>query len=241
MGKNEHENIELIGGTFEDKGDEIQNRFNEYDKKTREGIMNEFLTGERVKNVLDLGCSIGAWGDYLARKGFKEIIGIDISKNRVERCKSRGCYTKVKVMDAKKLNFRNNYFSLVVHIDVLVHILQKKDRERVFKEVSRVLKKDGVFIFSIANRKYENNLKALSPLVGKKYEVEQYCNPMTLEEAKELANKNNLHIEKITAFEFAYPKRLIKYPRVLSLFDFLGKGPLKEHGAVIFIKARCKK
>lgn len=240
MGKTEHENVKIIGGTFEDRGDEIQEKFNKYDKQIREKILDDFLAGEKRGEVLDLGCSIGAWGEYLAKKGFKKIMGIDISPERAAKARSRGYYSEVEVMDAKNLKFKDSSFSTIVHIDVLVHILQKKDREMVFQEASRVLKKDGIFIFSLANRKYANNIKFLKALVGKKHEEEYYCNPIMLEEAKELADKNKLHIEKISSCTFAYPKFLIKYPAILSSLDVLGKTPLREYGSVIFVKTRKK-
>lgn len=109
--------------------------------------------------VLDIGCGRGDITMFLA-KNAKECIGIDYSKDAIEIANStKKIYpkniqekSKFYVMDAKKMNFPDSYFDVVVSIDVLEH-LYKEEAEISMKEISRVLRKNGVlFLRTVTNR-----------------------------------------------------------------------------------------
>ena len=101
------------------------------------------LQNTRINSpVLDLGCGDG----QIARKIFHnvDIIGIDIVPTKYG-----------VVMDARKLNFPANYFGAVFSNCVLEHI---QDIKTVIKQVDRVLKKKGYFIFTVPSEHFKDNL-----------------------------------------------------------------------------------
>lgn len=100
--------------------------------------------------VLDMGCGRGDIALYLARKA-KRVIGIDYSKDAIELAKQAEKHfpsairkkTSFARMNVKRLAFPENTFDLVISIDVLEH-LHKNEVEQAMKELSRVIKNDGM-------------------------------------------------------------------------------------------------
>ncbi len=103
--------------------------------------------------VLDVGCGRGDLVLYLA-KIVKKVIGIDYSSDgialaegiRKKAPKSIQQKTTFHVMNIQKLQFPDNSIDVVMCIDVLEH-LYKPEVEIALQEISRVLKKNGVFFF----------------------------------------------------------------------------------------------
>lgn len=118
-------------------------------KKVRELI--EPVEGK----ILDIGSADGVFSKVvLDATGAKSLIGIDVLKSSVDwankhwgssRVKSRG-KMKFLVGDAHNLKFPSNSFDAVFALEVLEHVF---DPVKVFKEVKRVLKKDGYAIFLV--------------------------------------------------------------------------------------------
>lgn len=114
--------------------------------------------------ILDVGCGRGDIALYLARKA-KLTIGIDYSKDAISLANkikkkfnsSIKKKTQFRVMNIKKLNFPNDFFDVVICIDVLEH-LHKKEVEKSLGEISRVLKKDGVLFVHTGPNKILYNI-----------------------------------------------------------------------------------
>ncbi|OGD87056.1 hypothetical protein A2164_03840 [Candidatus Curtissbacteria bacterium RBG_13_35_7] len=99
------------------------------------------------KPILDIGCSDGIFGEVLFnnRKGAINF-GVDIDKVALKFCQKRRVYRKVLFTDARKLPFPSDFFKTVMSNQSLEHI---KEIESVLKEVSRVIKRGGKFIFLV--------------------------------------------------------------------------------------------
>ncbi|WP_292391914.1 class I SAM-dependent methyltransferase [Methanosarcina sp. UBA5] len=97
---------------------------------------------DSAKKVLMVGCGTGFSACYLAREIGCEIVGIDIAELSIEkakeRAKSQGVSDKVKfrVGDAHVLPFEAGTFDAVI----TEFVSQFLDRERAFKEFTRVLR-----------------------------------------------------------------------------------------------------
>lgn len=102
----------------------------------------------KFESSLDMGCGVGSNFEIL-KKYSKKVIGIDNSKKAIEYCKDKG-YEKLYVMDATNLKFSDKIFDLVICSDVLEHL----DDKKTVAEVSRILKKKGIFIFSVPAHRY---------------------------------------------------------------------------------------
>lgn len=109
--------------------------------RARRDIIIEILKNEKKdKAILDIGCSRGALLKDLNDKGYKNVTGIDISKQAVEICNKEvgNCY----LMDAQKLTFKKK-FDIIIASDVLEHL---KDDKKAIENWKSVLKKNGKII-----------------------------------------------------------------------------------------------
>lgn len=96
------------------------------------------------QKVLEIGCGEGYFARALAKKG-SEVTACDISPELIAIAKERGGDVVYKVTPAQDLSFAKND-----SYDVVLAVLTLQNMERidaVMKEVARVLKKDGRFVF----------------------------------------------------------------------------------------------
>lgn len=99
----------------------------------------------RNKKVLDLACGAGFFTRNLSSRG-AEVIGLDFSKTLIEIACKENPRIKFCVGDARKTPFKNSQFD-IISSNLMVHYI--KNIKLLFNEVSRILKKRGLFIFSI--------------------------------------------------------------------------------------------
>ncbi|MCK4352719.1 class I SAM-dependent methyltransferase [candidate division WOR-3 bacterium] len=110
----------------------------------------KFLGPIKGKKVLDLGCGEGYNTKILAKKGAK-ITGIDFSKEliklTIDKEEKEKLGIKYYCQNAADLSiFKDNSFDVVVSFMAL---MDTSDLQSAFKEVRRVLKPEGRFVFSI--------------------------------------------------------------------------------------------
>lgn len=119
-------------------------------KRTKE-LLNLLHLQPGMK-VLDVGCGRGDVIFYCAEKGVHGY-GIDYSKDAIalakqfakKQRKSIQKNVSFTIMDAKHLDFPDNYFDAIVSIDVFEH-LYKEELDEAMMEFSRVLKKEGTLL-----------------------------------------------------------------------------------------------
>lgn len=99
--------------------------------------------------ALEYGCGPGSRAFHLARAG-AEVVGIDISPVAIEQASERGRAEgladrlEFKVMDAEHLEYPDSSFDIVCGSGILHHL----DLVRSYSEISRVLKRSGVGVFT---------------------------------------------------------------------------------------------
>lgn len=111
----------------------------------------KYMPADRKTPILDIGCGMGHFLYYLIKKGYSNLIGIDVSEEQIKYCKSHITKNVEKIDSLKK--YLRNYpkcFSLVVMNDVLEHI-PKKDIISILKLIRTSLKKKGVLIIKTPN------------------------------------------------------------------------------------------
>lgn len=81
---------------------------------------------------------------------------MDIDEQAVKGSEQRGCYKKVLTANTLNIPFSNNFFNTVFSNCALEHMDGLKD---VLKEVSRVLKNKGKFIFTVPTKKFLSALR----------------------------------------------------------------------------------
>ncbi|HUS51888.1 MAG TPA: class I SAM-dependent methyltransferase [Candidatus Bathyarchaeia archaeon] len=104
-------------------------------------------------SVLDIGCGFGEFAGVFFDSQIT--MGIDISKKEIFKAIKAGKYEKALEADARNLPFPDNSFKTVISISVLEHI---RGIKKVLSEVYRVLKKDGLFIFTVPTLNLRNSL-----------------------------------------------------------------------------------
>lgn len=133
----------------------------------------EALSFERFdfkKPVLDLGCGFGEFAGIV----FDKVeMGIDINNEDLRMALKGKRYRNLQWADARKLPFRKGSYSTVVSVSVLEHI---ENSEEVVKEVSRILKKNGLFLFSVPTPEMKRHLLGVNFLssLGLKKASEKY-------------------------------------------------------------------
>lgn len=107
--------------------------------------------------ILDIGCGAGRTTINLFKNGYKNIIGLDLSTNLInyakEYVKNNNLDIEFVNGDATKLDYEDNTFDAVIFsYNGMKCIPGKKNRDNVLKEVYRVLKPNGIYIFTAHDR-----------------------------------------------------------------------------------------
>lgn len=127
----------------------------EYAKRTID--KNYTIQPEKIR-ILDVGCGGGLLSEEFARMGYL-ITGIDPSevslKTAINHAKGNDLAITYLKATGEDIPFPSGSFDVVLCCDVLEHVF---DLPKVISEISRVLKKDGIFIYDTFNRTALSNI-----------------------------------------------------------------------------------
>jgi ubiquinone/menaquinone biosynthesis C-methylase UbiE len=132
-------------------------------------------------SIVDLGCGDGRFIYSLYKRGLlnkaKRVVGVDISKERIDRLKEICPFTEGLVADVTNLKeLKNNSFDIAISSQVIEHV---SDDKRMLKEVYRILKPKGYFYVSTVIKKwygfwiYWNGGFKLDPTHKREYSSEE--------------------------------------------------------------------
>jgi 2-polyprenyl-3-methyl-5-hydroxy-6-metoxy-1,4-benzoquinol methylase len=101
--------------------------------------------------ILDLGCGSGAFLRYLAREGFSNTLGVEVSREQVEYCLREGM-TNVTLVDqpAEFLRERQETFDFILMRDVLEHV-EKQTIVPLLESIQGALKSGGLLVLRVPN------------------------------------------------------------------------------------------
>jgi ubiquinone/menaquinone biosynthesis C-methylase UbiE len=92
-----------------------------------------------------VGCAMGGFLDYLKRKGFSRLSGVDMTETYVEQAKRKNVF-RIEHGNAESLPFADHTFDVVVMEQVLEHLVNP---QKAFQEAKRVLRKGGIFCIGV--------------------------------------------------------------------------------------------
>lgn len=118
--------------------------------------LNLQRNGYSGKSILDIGCGDGRNIPLFKQLGFKYIAGTEISKdiviNTSDRLKNIGIEADIRVGKNSNLGFSDGQFDYLLSWNVCYYLDEDMDFLSHVKEYARVMKKGGVFVFSIPCR-----------------------------------------------------------------------------------------
>ncbi|MFA6073852.1 MAG: class I SAM-dependent methyltransferase [Candidatus Woesearchaeota archaeon] len=130
----------------------------------------EALSFEKISfksPVLDLGCGFGEFAGVV----FDKIeMGVDVNAHDLERALKGKRYNKVQWADARNLPFKKNSFQTATSVSVLEHI---ENAQEVLIETARVLKRGGLFVFSVPTTDIKKHL--LIPSILRKLKLNNFA------------------------------------------------------------------
>ncbi len=104
-----------------------------------------------VKRILDLGCGNGRHLVYFGKKGY-QIFGSDLSGWGLQAAQQWTNQEKIPILltlaDMQYLPFAENSFDAIISFRVIQHNLFV-DIQATFKEIERVLRKDGLLVIDL--------------------------------------------------------------------------------------------
>lgn len=114
-------------------------------------------------SILELGCGVGRISFGLHELGYKHLLATDYAKNMIQRAralsKRMGYLVPFRVCDATDLEFEDAVFEgAIFGFNGLMQIPKEFNRIQALKEIYRVLKKNGLFVFTThlrSNSKYQ--------------------------------------------------------------------------------------
>ena len=143
----------------------IENYTGYYMSASEKNILETISPGR----ILDMGCGAGRTTRYLLENGF-DVVAIDFAPKMIDRARRLYPDGDFRVMDASSTDFKDSEFEHVLFsfngLDCL-HPFPK--RVKCLREVNRILKPGGTFIYSSHNRDYVENHLEKNQSVGEGY------------------------------------------------------------------------
>ena len=155
---------------------ESYDAFNEKNSEVINQTIETILQNYNVKTVLDLTCGTGSQVFWLAQRGFT-VIGSDINAKMLKIAKDKATRRRqgyggqgenekldIQFIKGDMRTTQLGEFDAVITIFNTIGHLTKTDFEKALQNVRNNLKKDGLYIFDIANLNYFLQGKNISDL-----------------------------------------------------------------------------
>lgn len=152
------------------------------------------------KNILDIGCGAGRTSHYF-RNFTHQYTGVDYSKSMVDHCNRQYPEVVFNHCDARDLScYADNEFDFVMFSYNGIDYIDHEGRIQALKEIYRVLKKGGLFVFSAHNREYKS--------IVTEPELRFSLNPVnlaknTISYFKQVKNRKNLASKEVKNESYA--------------------------------------
>lgn len=211
------------------------------DQKITEFEVNYFskiMDFELDNKILDLCCGQGRHSIELAKKGFKNVFGLDRSRYLIQKArvdtKKVGVSCNFREGDARKLPYNTDKFDFVLILGNSFGYFESiKDDLLVLKEVFRVLKPRGQILVDISDGEYiRKNYQSRSwEWIDKDYFV---CRErsLSLDKQKLISREVINHVNKGVIVDQFYAERLYSKTDISDLLKKVGFSDIVFHGSI---------
>ena len=110
----------------------------------------DILEQNKDKEILDLGCGIGADTLYLLERGYN-VLSCDFSNEALKSIQDNIPNSKTLYLDMMKdFPIEDNTYSLII-ADLSLHYFDNETTIHIMKEIKRILKKGGILLSRVAS------------------------------------------------------------------------------------------
>ena len=111
-------------------------------------IVESIPSNNQNINLLDIGTTPNTFFIKYLNPEFN-VFSIDLTNLMADRSRSKGIHFKACDLTKEQIPFENNYFDIVIFTEVLEHLFIPPNK--VLMEIFRVLKENGILLFSVPN------------------------------------------------------------------------------------------
>lgn len=184
----------------------LSSGFAELNKGNRQHIIDlyrhnyrRFFPNNKQAKILDIGCGMGQFLEFLAEEGYQNILGVDISEEAVEYCLEKGI-SKVKLIsDLRTFLVGSPMYDLIVLNDVIEHF-PKDDVLPILLAIYEKLNAGGRIIMKTGN---------LASLVGVKIRYNDFTHQSGFTEFSLAQVLKFSGFQSTMIYPFVFPKNRI--------------------------------
>lgn len=167
-----------------------------------------YLYIKKDSRILDVGCATGGFLNFLDKRGYKNLYGIDPIEDYVKKANNKN----IKVGNVYLIPFGDNSFDVIILDQVLEHLGSLKYPMR---EIYRVLKKGGLCYIGVPDsERYNDNIYY--------YIMREHIQHFNIKNLKLLAQSNRFELLKSSKTELDMIGTL-KLPNLSVLLKVCGK------------------
>ncbi len=229
----------------------VNMKYYSIERESRDFVLDFFQQNTKNKVVLDYCAGNGEDGVLIAKGGAEKVFGIDISDVSIDNCRlladKNGVSgkTEYKIGDAENTGYENETFDVITEYGALHHL----DQDMAFKELARILKKDGKVI---CNEALAHNLaihayRKLTPHLRTEWEVEHIMKKKDILKAYNYFDNVEVHLFHLATLISVPFRNTFIFKPLLTALEVLDKVLLKipvikwQAWQAVFVLSKPKK
>lgn len=239
-------------------GENAQKRYAELAENgfwvSEEYFISKYFTNKNGK-ILDLGCGTGRTTMPLVKAGY-QVVAVDIVPEMIEAAKriaqQKGLNIDYRIGDATKLDFEDNIFDYIIFSNQgWTQIPDRGERLKALKEMRRVLKPDGICIFTAHPRVWFSKwslfwlwkwvrfyiLKKIGFNIDEVDFGDRFFVRSSIDKIKEFKTKQYIHIASINEVKKQIKESGFEIIEINGKLQ-ISKNDIRKHPPVFYI---CKK